>query len=42
MTAKKCDDLTDVLHRAFALKKVVVMECPVDDSVNDQAFSKEI
>ncbi len=36
------DDLIEVLERAFALNKVVVIECPIDYSVNYETFSIEL
>ena len=36
------DDLAKVLRDAFALKKLVVIECPVDYSVNFEMFSQEL
>jgi len=36
------DDLTKILQDAFALKKVVVVECPVDYSVNFEMFSRKL
>jgi acetolactate synthase-1/2/3 large subunit len=42
ITVKKGDDLGAVLKKAFDLQKVVVIECPVDYSVNYGTFSKEI
>ncbi|MDA8098637.1 MAG: acetolactate synthase large subunit [Nitrospiraceae bacterium] len=42
ITVKKGDDLTEVLQKAFALKKVAVIDCPIDYSVNYEVFSKEI
>jgi len=42
MTVKKGDDLAEVLKKAFALKRVAVIECPIDYSVNYETFSKEI
>jgi acetolactate synthase-1/2/3 large subunit len=42
ITVKKGDDLGRVLKDAFSLRRVVVIECPVDYSVNYEAFSKEI
>jgi acetolactate synthase-1/2/3 large subunit len=36
------DDLGEILKKAFELRKVTVIECPVDYSVNYEAFSKEI
>lgn len=42
MTVKKGDDLAEVLKKAFDLRKVVVVECPIDYSPNYETFSKEI
>ena len=42
ITVQKGDDLSEVLERAFGLKKVVVIECPIDYSVNYETFSREI
>jgi acetolactate synthase-1/2/3 large subunit len=42
ITVRKGDDLRDVLRKAFALKRVAVIECPIDYSVNYETFSKEI
>lgn len=42
MTVGEGDDLSRVLAEAFSLKKVVVIECPIDYSVNYETFSKEI
>lgn len=36
------DDLGSILKKAFALNKVVVIECPIDYSVNYELFSKEL
>lgn len=36
------DDLCQVLEKAFALRQVVVVECPIDYSVNYETFSREI
>lgn len=36
------DDLSAVLREAFARKSVVLVECPVDYSVNYETFSKEL
>lgn len=36
------DDLEEVLERAFSLNKVVVIECPIDYSVNYETFSIEL
>ena len=40
--SKKADNLAEVLERAFALNKVVVIECPIDYSVNYETFSIEL
>jgi acetolactate synthase I/II/III large subunit len=42
ITVRKGDDLTQVLERAFSLRKVVVIECPIDYSMNYETFSREI
>ncbi|MHB8845966.1 MAG: acetolactate synthase large subunit [Nitrospirota bacterium] len=42
MTVKKGDDLAEVLRKAFELRKVVVIECPIDYTPNYETFSKEI
>ncbi|HET6363965.1 MAG TPA: acetolactate synthase large subunit [Nitrospirota bacterium] len=42
MKVKGGDSLSDLLRRAFSLKKVVLIECPVDYSVNFEAFSKDL
>jgi len=42
MTVKEGDDLAAVLTRAFGLRKVVVIECPIDYAPNYGTFSKEI
>jgi len=39
---KEGDDLSELLRKAFALKKLVIIECPVDYSVNLETFSKEL
>src|SRR5512139_487715 len=39
---KKGDDLAEVLKKAFELRKVVVVECPIDYTPNYETFSKEI
>jgi len=38
----KGDDLGGILKSAFALDKAVVVECPIDYSVNYDVFSKEL
>jgi len=42
MKVKGGDSLSELLRRAFSLKKVVLIECPVDYSVNFEAFSKDL
>lgn len=42
MKVNRGDALSDVLKRAFSLKKPVLIECPIDYSVNYETFSKEI
>ncbi len=42
MKVKEGDDLSAMLRNAFALKKTVLIECPVDYSVNFETFSKEL
>ncbi len=42
VTVKKGDDLAEVLKKAFELRKVVVVECPIDYTPNFATFSKEI
>jgi acetolactate synthase-1/2/3 large subunit len=42
MKVKGGDSLSDLLRRAFSLKKVVLIECPVDYSVNYETFSKDL
>ncbi|KKH47725.1 acetolactate synthase large subunit [Methanosarcina sp. 1.H.A.2.2] len=39
---KEDDDLAEVLEKAFAMNKVVVIECPIDYSVNYETFSIEL
>ncbi len=39
---KEGDDLSELLREAFAMKKLVVIECPVDYSVNFETFSTEL
>ncbi len=39
---KEEDSLNEVLEKAFALNKVVVIECPIDYSVNYETFSIEL
>jgi acetolactate synthase-1/2/3 large subunit len=42
MKVKKGDNLSDLLRDAFSLKTVVLIECPIDYSVNYEMFSKEL
>jgi acetolactate synthase-1/2/3 large subunit len=39
---KKGDDLGKILEEAFSLNRVVVIECPIDYSINYDIFSKEL
>lgn len=42
MKVGKEDDLSEVLEKAFSLNKPVVIECPIDYSVNYETFSIEL
>jgi acetolactate synthase I/II/III large subunit len=42
MKVKKGDNLSELLRDAFSLKTVVLIECPIDYSVNYEMFSKEL
>ncbi len=42
MKVKKGDDISQLLRRAFLLKKPVLIECPIDYSVNFETFSGEL
>jgi acetolactate synthase-1/2/3 large subunit len=42
MKVKGGDSLSELIRRAFSLKKVVLIECPVDYSVNYETFSKDL
>ncbi len=42
MRVKADDNLSDLLQKAFSLKTVVLIECPIDYSVNFETFSKEL
>ncbi len=42
MKVNKGDVLTDILRKAFSLNTVVLVECPIDYSVNYETFSKEL
>jgi len=42
MKVKEGDSLSELLRRAFSLKKLVLIECPVDYSVNYETFSRDL
>ncbi len=42
MKLKEGDDLSKILRDAFSRKRLVVIECPIDYSVNYETFTKEI
>ncbi len=42
MKVREGDSLSDMLRKAFSLKTVVLIECPIDYSVNYETFSKEL
>ncbi|HEX9019980.1 MAG TPA: thiamine pyrophosphate-dependent enzyme, partial [Nitrospirota bacterium] len=42
MRVKEGDDLSTLLKKAFALKTFVLIECPIDYSVNYETFSREL
>jgi len=42
MKVQEGDDLSKLLRKAFSLKKPVLIECPIDYSVNYDMFSKEL
>lgn len=42
MKLREGDDLSTLLKKAFDAKKTVVIECPVDYSVNYETFSREL
>ncbi len=42
MKVREGDSLSDILRKAFSLKTVVLIECPIDYSVNYETFSKEL
>ncbi len=42
MKVKETDYLPDLLRKAFSLKKLVLIECPVDYSANFETFSCEL
>lgn len=39
---KEGDDLTEILEKAFSLNTIVIIECPIDYSVNFETFSIEL
>jgi acetolactate synthase-1/2/3 large subunit len=42
MKVKEGDSLSDMLRKAFSQNTVVLIECPIDYSVNYETFSKEL
>ncbi|HMK59899.1 MAG TPA: acetolactate synthase large subunit [Dissulfurispiraceae bacterium] len=42
MKVRPDDDLAELLKKAFLLKKLVFIECPIDYSPNYETFSKEL
>jgi len=42
MKVNSGDDLSELLRKAFAMKKLVIIECPIDYSPNYETFSKEL
>ena len=42
MKVGKDDSLSELLRKAFSLNTVVLIECPIDYSVNYETFSKEL
>jgi acetolactate synthase-1/2/3 large subunit len=42
MKVREGDSLSDILRKAFSLKTVVLIECPIDYSVNYETFTKEL
>ncbi|MFA5072937.1 MAG: acetolactate synthase large subunit [Nitrospirota bacterium] len=42
MRVKQGDDLSQILRNAFALQKVVLVDCPIDYSPNFEVFSNEL
>jgi acetolactate synthase I/II/III large subunit len=42
MKVKKVGDLPELLRKAFSLKKPVLIECPIDYSVNFETFNGEL
>ncbi len=42
MKVKEGDNLSELLRKAFAMKTVVLIECPIDYSMNYEMFSREL
>ncbi len=42
MKVREGDNLSELLRKAFSLKTVVLIECPIDYSSNYETFSKEL
>lgn len=42
MKVKEGDNLPDMLKKAFAMKRLVIIECPIDYSPNYETFSREL
>lgn len=42
MKVNEGDDLAELLRKAFAMKRLVLIECPIDYSPNYETFSKEL
>ena len=42
MKVREGDSLSELLMKAFAMKRLVVIECPIDYSPNYETFSKEL
>jgi len=42
MKVREGDNLSELLRKAFAMKTVVLIECPIDYSANYETFSKEL
>lgn len=42
MKVREGDDLSELLRKAFSLKTAVLIECPIDYSVNYEMFTKEL
>ncbi len=42
MKVREGDNLSELLRKAFSLKTVVLIECPIDYSANYETFSKEL